>query len=53
MRRLVRAVTSSKDGRKASYLKLAKQLGIQASETTIRRVLKKAGFRDVSLVQSL
>ena len=28
VRRLVRAVTSSKDGRKASHLKLAKELGI-------------------------
>lgn len=34
-RRLVRVITLSEDGRKASYLKLAKELGIQASETTI------------------
>lgn len=34
-RRLVRVVTLSEDWRKASYLKLAKELGIQASETTI------------------
>ena len=45
VRRLVRAVTSSKDGRQASYLNLAKELGIQASEATIRRALRKAGFR--------
>ena len=43
VRRLVRAVTSSKDRRKALYLKLAKEFGIQASETTIRRILRKAG----------
>jgi transposase len=45
VRRLVRAVTSSADGRRASYMKLAEKLEIQASETTIRRVLRKAGFR--------
>ncbi len=45
VRRLVRAVTSSKDGRKASYLRLAKELGIQASEATIWQVLRKTGFR--------
>lgn len=45
VRRLVRAVTSSRDGRKASYMKLAKDLEIQASESTIRRALRKAGFR--------
>lgn len=45
IRRLVRAVTSSADGRKSSYMQIAKDLGIEASETTIRRVLRKAGFR--------
>jgi transposase len=45
VRRLVRAVTSSADGRRASYMKLAEELEIQASETIIRRVLRKAGFR--------
>ena len=45
IRRLVRAVTSSQDGRQASYLNLAKELGIVASEKTIRIALRKAGFR--------
>ena len=45
VRHLVRAVTSSKDGRQASYMKIAKDLGIQASMSTIRKALRKAGFR--------
>lgn len=34
-RGLVRVLTLSEDGRKASYLNLAKELGIQAPETTV------------------
>ena len=45
IRRLVRAVTNSSDGRQASYEQLAEELGIQASTTTLRRALRKAGFR--------
>jgi glycerol-3-phosphate cytidylyltransferase-like family protein len=45
VRRLVRAVISSADERRASYMKLAEKLKIQASETIIRRVLRKASFR--------
>ena len=45
VRRLVRAVTSSQDGKQSSYMQLAKELEIQASESTIRRALRKAGFR--------
>ena len=45
VRRLVRAVTSSADGRAASYVKLAKELEIEASEQTLRRALRKVDFR--------
>lgn len=45
VRRLVRAVTRSADGRRSFYLKLAKDLRIEASESTIRIVLRKVGFR--------
>ena len=45
IRRLVRAVTSSQDGRQASFMKLAKDLNIKASVETIRKALRKAGFR--------
>ena len=45
IRRLIRAVTSSQDGRRASYIQLAKELGLEASEQTIRRALRKAGFK--------
>ena len=44
LRRLVREVCKSEDGRKASYMKLARDLGIQASEDTIRRAFHKLGF---------
>ena len=45
VRRLIRAVTSSADGRRSFYMQIAKNLGIEASETTIRRVLRKSGIR--------
>ena len=45
IRRLLRAVSSSADGRQASHLQLAKELGIEASPQTIRRALRKASFR--------
>ena len=45
IRRLVRAVTSSADGRQATYKQLAEELGIEASADTIRKALRKAGFR--------
>ena len=45
VRRLVRAVTSSKDEIIASYLELAKELEIQASKATIQRILRNASFR--------
>ena len=45
VRHLVRAVTSSKDGRQAFYMKIARDLEIQASVSTIRLALRKAGFR--------
>lgn len=45
LRQFVRAVTSSFDGKRESYLQLAADLGIEASETTIRRAFRKVGFR--------
>lgn len=45
IRRLVRAVTSFRVERKASYVKLAKNLEIQALESIIRRALQRAGFQ--------
>ena len=45
VRHLVRAVTSSKDDRQASCMKIAGYLEIQASVSTIPLALRKAGFR--------
>ena len=45
LRHLIRAITSGQDGRQAVYTQLAKELGIEASATTIRVALRKAGFR--------
>lgn len=45
VRQLVRAVTCSADGKREFYIQLVADLGIEASETTIRRALRKAGFR--------
>ena len=45
LRHLIRAVTSSADGRRESYIKLAADIGIEASESTVRLALRKAGFR--------
>ena len=45
IRRLIRAVTSSQDERKASYIQLAKELELEVNKQTIRRALRKAGFK--------
>jgi len=45
LRSLIRAVTSGADGRRESYMKLASDLGIQACDTTVRKALRRAGFR--------
>lgn len=45
LRALIRAICHSQDGRQASYVKLAQELGINASRTTLRKRLKEAGFR--------
>ena len=45
LRCLIRAVTKSADGRHESYVQLAADLGITTSETTLRKYLRKAGFR--------
>lgn len=45
LRRLIRAICASEDGRQASYVQLAKDLGINASKSTLQKRLKEAGFR--------
>ena len=45
VRSLIRAVTISPDGRRDNYMKLAADLGIHVCESTIRKYLRKAGFR--------
>ena len=45
IRSLIRAVTKSADDRASSYMILAKELEIQASEDVICKALRRAGFR--------
>lgn len=45
LRSLVRAVTSGADGRRASYIILARELRIEAGESTIRKALRTTGFQ--------
>ena len=45
LRSLVRAITSGPDGRRAPYRIIALQLGIITSESTLRRYLRKVGFK--------
>ena len=45
LRALVRAIISGSDGRRAPYTVIAKELGIVASESTLRKYLRQAGIR--------
>ena len=45
VRCLIRAVTILADDRAAFYVRLAKELEIETSEDTLRRALRRAGFR--------
>ena len=45
IRHLVKTVTQSQDARQASYMQIARGLGMTASLDTIRCGLRKAGFR--------
>ena len=45
IRRLIRVVTSSQDKRRASYIQLTKELKLKINKQTIRRALRKAGFK--------
>ena len=44
VRQLIRAIRASVDGRFSSYGKLAKEMGIKAHRTTIKRALNNAGY---------
>ena len=44
LRSLVRAITNGPNSRRAPYTVIAKELGIVASDSTLRRYLRKVGF---------
>ena len=45
LQNLIRAITNSADDKRESYIQLIKDLKISASETTLRKYLRKTNFK--------